>query len=58
MAENQRRVAHLESAVKQLDDKSANLLRRSNTLRQEEITEEIEMILLSKASLEVPRKSS
>ncbi len=58
MAENQRRVTHLESAVKQLDDKSANLLRRSNTLRQEEITEEIEIILLSAASLEVPRKSS
>ncbi|MBV1889135.1 MAG: F0F1 ATP synthase subunit gamma [Proteobacteria bacterium] len=47
MAENQRRVTHLEHAVQQLDDKSAALLRRSNTLRQEEITEEIEVILLS-----------
>ena len=47
MAENQRRVTHLESAVQQLDDKSAALLRRGNTLRQEEITEEIEVILLS-----------
>ncbi len=57
MAENQRRVTHLEGAVQQLDDKAADLLRRSNTLRQEEITEEIEIILLSAESLERPRKS-
>ena len=56
-AENQRRVTHLEGAVQQLDDKAADLLRRSNTLRQEEITEEIEIILLSAESLERPRKS-
>ncbi|MBQ0720981.1 MAG: F0F1 ATP synthase subunit gamma [Gammaproteobacteria bacterium] len=58
MAENQRRVSHLESAVQQLDDKADELLRRSNTLRQEEITEEIEIILLSAANLEPPRKPS
>jgi len=58
MAENQRRVTHLEGAVQQLDDKAADLLRRSNTLRQEEITEEIEIILLSAASLEEPRRKS
>jgi len=46
MAENHRRVAHLEGAVQHLDDESLALLRRSNTLRQEEITEEIEVILL------------
>ena len=57
MAENQRRVTHLEGAVQQLDDKAADLLPRSNTLRQEEITEEIEIILLSAESLERPRKS-
>lgn len=57
MAENQRRVTHLESAVQQLDDKAADLLRRSNTLRQEEITEEIEIILLSAASLKEQRGS-
>lgn len=51
MAENQRRVSHLEHAVQQLDDKSTTLLRKSNTLRQEEITEEIEVILLSTSNL-------
>ncbi|MDF1643878.1 MAG: F0F1 ATP synthase subunit gamma [Pseudomonadales bacterium] len=55
MAENQHRVSHLESAVQQLDEKSAALSLRGNTLRQEEITEEIEVILLSAASLQPPR---
>jgi F-type H+-transporting ATPase subunit gamma len=58
MAENQRRVTHLESAVQQLDDKAVALSRRSNTLRQEEITEEIEIILLSTASLNDPGRSA
>jgi F-type H+-transporting ATPase subunit gamma len=47
MAENRNRVAHLEGAVKHLDDKSEELSRKSNALRQEEIIEEIEVILLS-----------
>ena len=47
MAENLRRVRHLEGAVRHLDDKSAALLRECNALRQEEIIEEIEVILLS-----------
>jgi F-type H+-transporting ATPase subunit gamma len=47
MAENLRRVRHLEGAVRHLDDKAAALLRESNALRQEEIIEEIEVILLS-----------
>jgi F-type H+-transporting ATPase subunit gamma len=47
MAENLLRVRHLEGAVRHLDDKSAALLRKSNALRQEEIIEEIEVILLS-----------
>ncbi len=51
MHENYRRVTHLEGAVRHLEDKSQELLRRSNTLRQEEITEEIEVILLSADSL-------
>ncbi len=46
LAENQQRVQHLESAVRRLDDRLAELANRSRTLRQEEITEEIEMILL------------
>jgi len=47
MAENLRRVRHLEGAVRHLDEKSTALLRKCNALRQEEIIEEIEVILLS-----------
>jgi F-type H+-transporting ATPase subunit gamma len=49
MAENLKRVRHLEAAVRHLYEKSIALLRKSNALRQEEITEEIEVILLSTA---------
>jgi len=52
MAENIQRVRHLEGAVQHLDDKSAILLHQSNALRQEEIIEEIEVILLSAISLD------
>ena len=52
MAENIRRIQHLEGAVRHLDEKSADLLHKSNALRQEDIIEEIEVILLSAASLE------
>jgi F-type H+-transporting ATPase subunit gamma len=52
MAENQHRVQHLEGAVRHLEDKSADLLHRCNLLRQEEIIEEIEVILLSTDSLD------
>jgi len=51
MAENHQRVTHLDGAVKRLEDESAELARRCNALRQEEIIEEIEVILLSAASL-------
>jgi len=51
MAENHRRLAHLDGAVQYLEEESQQLLRRSNTLRQEEITEEIEVILLSADSV-------
>lgn len=47
MAENRQRLSHLEGAVKRLEDQSANLARRCNALRQEEIVEEIEVILLN-----------
>lgn len=50
MMENHQRVTHLEGAVKHLDDQSSELTRKSNALRQEEIIEEIEVILLSAAS--------
>ncbi len=46
-AEHQKRIQHLEGALKRLDDQCDQLKRRRNVLRQEEITEEIEQILLS-----------
>jgi len=52
MAENRRRVRHLEGAVKHLDDESDELRRQTDARRQEEIIEEIEVILLSATSLE------
>ena len=50
-AENHHRVAHLEGAVKHLDDESDKLTQQCNALRQEEIIEEIEVILLSASDL-------
>ncbi len=47
MAENRRRVAHLDGAVRHLDEQAAKLAHRRNALRQEEIIEEIEVILQS-----------
>jgi F-type H+-transporting ATPase subunit gamma len=51
MAENHRRVQHLEGAVQHMDDKADELHSKCNALRQEEIIEEIEVILLSAESL-------
>ncbi len=47
MAENLQRVTHLEGAVNHLDEQAEDLERRCNALRQEEIIEEIEVILLN-----------
>lgn len=47
MAENRNRVNHLDGAVKHLDETTEDLARRCSQLRQEEIIEEIEIILLS-----------
>ena len=52
MAENQRRIQHLEGAIRRLDEKSFEYSRQSRILRQEEITEEIEVILLSAEGLD------
>jgi F-type H+-transporting ATPase subunit gamma len=52
MMENHQRVTHLEAAVRHLDDQSQDLARQCNGLRQEEIIEEIEVILLNAASLD------
>ncbi|MGD8803899.1 MAG: FoF1 ATP synthase subunit gamma, partial [Gammaproteobacteria bacterium] len=57
MAENYKRVSHLEGAVKHLDDEAEKLTRQCNALRQEEIVEEIEVILLSTGHLDASRQA-
>ncbi len=52
LAEHQQRVQHLAGAMDRLDESCQELERRRNALRQEEITEEIEMIMLSAAAIE------
>lgn len=47
MAENQRRMQHMDSSVRLLERTAKDLRRRRNIVRQEEITEEIEVIMLS-----------
>ena len=47
MAENQSRLEHLDQATNQIDNRLVELKRRSNALRQEEIIEEIEVILVN-----------
>ncbi len=47
MAENHARVSHLDGAVRHLDNQTLQLNHRYNVLRQEEIIEEIEVILLN-----------
>lgn len=52
MAESRRRLQHLEGATKRIQDKTALLQQKLNRLRQDEITEEIEVILLSNDALQ------
>ena len=51
LAENRRRLQHLENAIRRLERTSAELKRQYQLLRQEEITEEIELIMLSAEAL-------
>jgi F-type H+-transporting ATPase subunit gamma len=51
MAENLRRFQHMEQAIRRLDENISDLALKRNVLRQEEITEEIEIIMLSAEAL-------
>ncbi len=51
IAENRRRLEHMDGALKRLDEMAARLARRLNASRQEEITQEIEVIMLSAEAL-------
>jgi F-type H+-transporting ATPase subunit gamma len=48
MAEHQHRLRHLDGALKRIDERTHTLTLRRNLWRQEEITEEIELILLNR----------
>jgi len=54
MAENQRRMQHLDQAGHHLERQADELAKRRNVLRQEEIIEEIEVILLSSEAVGAP----
>lgn len=54
MAENQRRMQHLDQAGHHLERQVDELGKRRNVLRQEEIIEEIEVILLSAEAVGAP----
>ncbi len=47
MAENHERLRHMDGALNKLREDEEGLRRRSNALRQESITEELEVIMLS-----------
>ena len=47
VVENQKRLQHLDGALNHIDDDVLRLQRKSQIYRQEEITEEIEVILLN-----------
>jgi len=51
IAENRRRLEQMEGALRRLDEIAARLARRLNASRQEEITQEIEVIMLSAEAL-------
>ncbi|HLZ32517.1 MAG TPA: F0F1 ATP synthase subunit gamma, partial [Nitrospira sp.] len=51
MAENLRRFQHMDQAIQRLEKDTSELILKRNALRQEEITEEIEVIMLSVEAL-------
>ena len=51
IAENRRRLEQMEGALRRLDEITARLAQRLNASRQEEITQEIEVIMLSAEAL-------
>ena len=58
MAENRKRLEHMDSAIRRLEKDEAKLRLRYNALRQEEIIEEIEIIMLSAEALVSQRADS
>jgi len=50
LSENRERLRHMEGALDRIERKSANLFLALNAHRQEDITEEIEILMLSMIS--------
>jgi F-type H+-transporting ATPase subunit gamma len=57
MVENSRRLQHMDDALRRLEQRMTELKLKRNLLRQEEITEEIEVIMLSADALGRPAKT-
>jgi len=51
MAENYSRIQHMTGAMQRLDERVADVMRKYHVQRQEEITEEIEVILLNAVNI-------
>ena len=51
LVENEYRLRHMDAAIRRLDENSMGLRSKRNRLRQEEITEEIEILMLSAGEL-------
>jgi len=58
MAENLHRVRHMENALNKLSKKITGLSVKRNEVRQEEITEELEVIMLSSSAIEETAEES
>ncbi|MEJ2007324.1 MAG: F0F1 ATP synthase subunit gamma [Acidobacteriota bacterium] len=58
MAEHRQRIRHMDVAIRHLEEGLSRLARRLNSLRQEEITQEIEVIMLSVEALQTEITSS
>ena len=51
LAENNKRIQHMTGALLRLDERTGELTRQYHLHRQEEITEEIEVILLNTTNI-------
>ena len=58
MAENRRRLQHMEGALRRMEENAGEMQRKCNMLRQEEIIEEIEVIMLGNDALQAARRTA
>lgn len=58
MAENHARLQHMERSIQRMEEKSSDLRKQQNIIRQEEITEEIEVIMLDNDMMRVKTRQA